>query len=114
MEQVIKITGRQFREKQKNYLELADKGARIILQRGRKRAYVLTPVDDEEMHHSHAVQGKFKVLLNEKYTLNDEQLAQKMCGRDLVTDTPSDTKEDYDNLINKSSGRLIDGMEKWL
>ncbi len=61
MEQVIRVTGRQFWEKQKNYLELADKGARIIL-----------------------------------------------------TDIPTNTKEDYDNLINKSSGRLINGMEKWL
>ncbi|HBG42274.1 hypothetical protein [Limibacterium fermenti] len=47
MERVIEISSREFREKQKAYLDLADSGAQIILKRGRKQAYKLTPVDDD-------------------------------------------------------------------
>jgi hypothetical protein len=48
MGQVIEISSREFREKQKTYFELADKGAQIILKRGRKQAYLLTPVYDTD------------------------------------------------------------------
>ena len=48
MGQVIEISSREFREKQKTYFELADKGAQIILKRGRKQAYLLTPVYDSD------------------------------------------------------------------
>lgn len=48
MGQVIEISSREFREKQKAYFELADKGAQIILKRGRKQAYLLTPVYDTD------------------------------------------------------------------
>lgn len=48
MGQVIEISSREFREKQKAYFELADKGAQIILKRGRKQAYILTPVYDSD------------------------------------------------------------------
>lgn len=48
MGQVIEVSSREFREKQKAYFELADKGAQIILKRGRKQAYILTPVYDSD------------------------------------------------------------------
>lgn len=48
MGQVIEISSREFREKQKAYFELADKGVQIILKRGRKQAYILTPVYDND------------------------------------------------------------------
>jgi len=49
MEQVIQISSREFRAKQKDYFDLADNGVRIILKRGRKQAYILTPIDDEDL-----------------------------------------------------------------
>jgi PHD/YefM family antitoxin component YafN of YafNO toxin-antitoxin module len=48
MGQIIAISSREFREKQNNYFDLADQGAQIILKRGRKRAYILTPADDDD------------------------------------------------------------------
>lgn len=48
MGRVIQISSREFRAKQKDYFDLADNGAQIILRRGRKKAYILTPVDDED------------------------------------------------------------------
>lgn len=52
MGQVIEISSREFREKQKSYLDLADNGVQIILKRGRKQAYILTPVSDEDLELS--------------------------------------------------------------
>ena len=49
MEQVIHISSRQFREKQKDYFDLADNGVQIVLKRGRKQAYILTPINDEDL-----------------------------------------------------------------
>jgi hypothetical protein len=43
---VLQVTSRQFREKQKAFFDLADKGEKIIIRRGNKKSYVLTPVDD--------------------------------------------------------------------
>ena len=49
MEQIIQISSREFRAKQKDYFDLADNGVQIILNRGRKQAYILTPVYDEDL-----------------------------------------------------------------
>ena len=49
MEQIIQISSREFRAKQKDYFDLADNGVQIILKRGRKQAYILTPIDDEDL-----------------------------------------------------------------
>jgi hypothetical protein len=49
MGQIIQISSREFRAKQKDYFELADKGIQIILKRGRKQAYMLTQVDDNDL-----------------------------------------------------------------
>ncbi|MDR3365716.1 MAG: hypothetical protein LBO71_01940 [Prevotellaceae bacterium] len=49
MERVIQISSREFRANQKDYFNLADKGTQIILKRGRKQAYILTPINDEDL-----------------------------------------------------------------
>jgi hypothetical protein len=48
MGQVLQISSRRFTEKPNIYFDLADQGTQIILKRGRKRAYVLTPADGED------------------------------------------------------------------
>jgi len=40
------ISSREFREKQKKYLDLVDKKEQVIVQRGKNKAYVLVPVTD--------------------------------------------------------------------
>lgn len=47
---VLEITSRQFREKQKDIFELADRGEKVIIKRGRKQAYALIPVDDDDLY----------------------------------------------------------------
>lgn len=45
---VIQVTSTEFRERQAFLLDLADQGKRVIIRRGKKRAYVLTPVSEED------------------------------------------------------------------
>lgn len=83
MAHVIQITSREFRDKQKDYFDLADQGTQIILKRGRKQAYVLTPIDDKDLYLSPEMQEKINKGLQDikegrtkSYSL--EQLKQKM------------------------------------
>lgn len=47
---MLVISSREFRQNQKMYFERADKGEQIIVQRGKDRAYALTPVEEEDMY----------------------------------------------------------------
>ena len=83
MGQIIQISSREFRANQKDYFELADNGIQIILRRGRKQAYILTPVDDEDLFLSPALQERINRSLQEikegktkSYTL--DELRNKM------------------------------------
>lgn len=49
---VLQITSRQFREKQKSFFDLADSGEKIVIKRGKRQAYVLTPIDDDDLYFS--------------------------------------------------------------
>ena len=58
MAQIIQVSSREFRAKQKDYFDLADNGAKIVLKRGRKQAYILTPVTDEDLVLSSELQKR--------------------------------------------------------
>lgn len=80
MGQVIEITSREFREKQKSIFELADNGAQIILKRGRKQAYILTPISDEDLQLSPEIRERIEKGLQEikdgkttRYTMDEIQ-----------------------------------------
>jgi hypothetical protein len=47
---VLEVTSRQFREKQKSFFDMADGGAQVVIRRGRKQAYALTPVDEDDLY----------------------------------------------------------------
>lgn len=46
---IVQISSRQFREKQKAFLDLADKGEQIVIRRRSKQAYLLTPINDDDL-----------------------------------------------------------------
>jgi hypothetical protein len=50
MEHVLEISSRKFRDKQKSFLDLVDKGTRVILRRGSDKAYVIAPIDADELY----------------------------------------------------------------
>ncbi|MHC8948589.1 hypothetical protein [Sphingobacterium hungaricum] len=47
---IIETTSRKFRERQKDFFDLADKGQQVVIRRGRKQAYVLTPVSEDDLY----------------------------------------------------------------
>jgi len=47
---MLVISSREFRQNQKLYFERADKGEQIIVQRGKDKAYALTPVSEDDVY----------------------------------------------------------------
>lgn len=62
---MLVISSREFREKQAEYFDRADNGEQIIVQRGKNKAYTLTPVTEND------------ILINKDYILQpDDDLAR--------------------------------------
>ncbi|MCI0922734.1 hypothetical protein [Sphingobacterium rhinopitheci] len=57
---IIETTSRKFRERQKDFFDLADNGERILIRRGSKQAYVLTPVSNDDLYFSKEVVERVK------------------------------------------------------
>ncbi len=57
---MVVISSREFRQNQKKYFEKADNGEHIIVQRGKDKAYVLTPVREEDLYFSASMVKKIK------------------------------------------------------
>jgi len=45
---MLVISSREFREKQKMYLDLVDQNEQVIVQRGKNKAYTLTSISDAD------------------------------------------------------------------
>jgi len=44
---VLEVSAKQFQEKQKSFFEIADSSRQIIIKRGKKQAYSLTPIEED-------------------------------------------------------------------
>jgi len=62
---MLVISSREFREKQKEYFDRADKGEQIIVQRGKDKAYVLTPVSKNDMYFNAEMIARIEERLQE-------------------------------------------------
>ena len=47
---MLVISSREFRDNQKKYMDLADSNQQVIIQRGKGKAYALTPVSDKDRY----------------------------------------------------------------
>lgn len=47
---MVIISSREFRQKQKEYFDRVDQGEQIIVQRGKDKAYALTPVGKNDLY----------------------------------------------------------------
>jgi len=47
---MLVISSREFRDNQAEYMNRADKGEQIIVQRGRDKAYAITPVKSSDVY----------------------------------------------------------------
>lgn len=75
---MLVISSREFREKQKMYFDLIDNHEQVIVQRGKNKAYILTPIKETDRYFANpevrdrlthslaqAEQGKFTTLKKE-------------------------------------------------
>jgi len=50
LKDMLVISSREFRQNQRIYFERADKGEQIIVQRGKDKAYTLTPINENDVY----------------------------------------------------------------
>ncbi len=62
---MLVISSREFRQNQKEYFERVDKGEHIIVQRGKDKAYALTPVSADDMYFNAEMVKRIKQSLQE-------------------------------------------------
>jgi hypothetical protein len=60
MKGIVETTSRQFRAHQKDFFDLADKGQNVVIKRGSKQAYVLTPVSTDDLYFTHEMVDRIK------------------------------------------------------
>ncbi|MGB0194296.1 MAG: type II toxin-antitoxin system Phd/YefM family antitoxin [Schleiferiaceae bacterium] len=68
---MVVISSREFRQNQKEYFERVDNGEHVIVQRGKDKAYALTPIAPNDMYFNAAMLKRLKDSLeqiqNEEY-----------------------------------------------
>ncbi len=84
---IIQTTSRHFRDRQKDFFDLADKGEKILIRRGKKQAYLLTPVDDEDLYFTPAMLDKIK-----------KSIKQANEGKVTTVETEAELNQFLDNL----------------
>jgi hypothetical protein len=62
---LLEVTSRQFREKQKSFFELADSGEKIVIKRGKRQSYVLTPIDEDDLYFTPEMLAKIDQSIQE-------------------------------------------------
>ncbi|WP_158859079.1 type II toxin-antitoxin system prevent-host-death family antitoxin [Lunatibacter salilacus] len=62
---MLVISSREFRQNQKEYFERADKGEQIIVQRGKDKAYALTPISENDLYFNAEMVEKIKKSIQE-------------------------------------------------
>ena len=57
---MLVISSREFRQNQRISFERADKGEQIIVQRGKDKAYALTPVNEDDVYFNAGMVARIK------------------------------------------------------
>ena len=52
---MLVISSREFRQNQRLYFDKVDNGEQVIVQRGKDKAYSLTPVDKDDLYSNAAM-----------------------------------------------------------
>ncbi|MDR3227528.1 MAG: prevent-host-death protein [Prevotellaceae bacterium] len=87
---IVEVTGREFRAKQKVFLDLTDNGTQVVIRRGKNKAYVITPMkkdDDYERYFTPAMLAKI-----------DESLKQAAEGKVIKTKSTEELLALLDSL----------------
>lgn len=82
---MLVISSREFRQNQKLYFDKADNGEHIIVQRGKDKAYSLTPVSENDIYFNAKMVERIKESIqqieNGDYTeINSSQEIKDLLG----------------------------------
>ena len=81
---MVIINSREFRDNQKKYLDLVDANQQVIIQRGKGKAYALTPVSEKDRY-----------FIDPRVMADiEEGIAQYRAGETIKVD-----KADFDQLL---------------
>lgn len=59
------ISSSEFRQNQKHYFDRIDKGERIVIQRGKAKSYLLTPVKEDDLYFNAEMLDRIKRSIEE-------------------------------------------------
>lgn len=62
---MIVISSREFRQNQKLYFEKVDQGEQVIVQRGKDKAYALTPVSKDDRYFNTEMMKRLSESINQ-------------------------------------------------
>ena len=79
------ISSREFRQNQKVYFDKADNGEQIIVQRGADRAYVLKPINENDIYFNAEMLEKIKLSIEQAKSgnvasINSEEEIKELLG----------------------------------
>jgi hypothetical protein len=87
MKEIVETTSRQFRERQKDFFDMADNGQKIVIRRGSKQAYVLTPVSTDDLYFTSELIARIK-----------ESQKEIKEGKTIVVKTKEDLNNFFESL----------------
>jgi PHD/YefM family antitoxin component YafN of YafNO toxin-antitoxin module len=79
---MLVISTGEFRQNLKMYLEKADQGEKIIVQRGKNKSYHLNPVNEDDMYFNAEMMARI-----------EESIQQIKEGKSLTVSTPAEIKK---------------------
>jgi antitoxin (DNA-binding transcriptional repressor) of toxin-antitoxin stability system len=79
---MLVISSREFRQNQKMYFDRVDKGEQIIVQRGKDKAYALTPVNEIDMYFNAEMVERIKKSIKEV----QEDKVTKLSNSEQISD----------------------------
>lgn len=85
---IVQITSREFRDKQASFFDLADRGEKIVIRRGKKQAYALIPVENDDIYFTDKMLAKI-----------DASIEEVKNGEVIAFDTAEEAKKYFDNAL---------------
>ncbi len=62
---MLVVSSREFRDKQAEYMDRADNGEQVIVQRGKNKAYSITPVTEDDLYFTPEMLAKIDVAIQQ-------------------------------------------------
>ena len=62
---MLVISSREFRQNQRLYFDKVDEGEQVIVQRGKDKSYVLSPITEDDLYFNAEMVSKIKNSMQE-------------------------------------------------